>query len=182
MKTRPLFLLAFLFTLARAAFGAPFERDGIALEVPQEFQGPIVQPLAAEARSFAFSRRHSAGAKATLLQVSTYDFGARMPAFAPEQSGAVAENYLRDFLRGVERRRQSFSASPATRLTLGGIPAARIAWQGLAEGERMRGVMYGVVRGSRVVMLHAQDFDSAPPDYLKQAVQAIETMRFAPGD
>ena len=113
-----------------------------------------------------------------MLQMTVYDFGAQMPAISKEHLGDGAESYLLQFLKGVERNTISFSGAAPIRISLGGLPSARVSWTGIVGGRAMQGIMYCTVNGSKVVSFHAQDFQDAPPADLKQAVNAIESVRF----
>lgn len=90
----------------------------------------------------------------------------------------AAEKYLLDFLGGVKRLRQSFTAEPVQHITLGGIPAAKIYWSGVAQGRDLHGVMYAVIVGAKVVSFHAQDSLDTPKVHIDKAIQAFESVRF----
>jgi hypothetical protein len=85
-----------------------------------------------------------------------------------------------EFLTSMEGRRDNFEVVSRGRVELSGLPAARAEWRGIGGGRGMRGVVYGVIAGSRVVMLHAQTFSDAPEEDLAAAVQAIESVVLQP--
>lgn len=181
MKLLHLYIASLLLLAAQVAIAATFENDVVSIEVPNGFQGPVSEPSGAEAVVIGFKKSHPNGSTNTLLQITVYNFGAHMPAIPKARLGEAADNYLAQFLKGVERRRTSFSATASTRISLGGLPAARVSWSGITEGRAMRGVMYCSIVGSKVISFHTQDFKDAPPANLQQAVTAIESVRFKRG-
>jgi hypothetical protein len=177
MNSARLLIATFLVSLCISAYSAPYENEVLSLDVPAGFQGPVTQSLGAEAVVVAYTKPHSSN-RGTLLQITTYDFGSKLPKPTKQELGAAAEKYLLQFLAGIERRRSSFQTSKPMRLTLGGIPAARVAWKGVAEGQQMSGTMYCVVVGSRVISFHTQDFEGAPSENTAEAMRAFESVRF----
>jgi hypothetical protein len=152
----------------------------VKIAVPSGFEGPT---SASEngADVVGYVRRIPGSTHGTLLQISTYDFGAKLKGIPKKDLGDGAEHYLLQFLSGVERRRTNFHASSPTRQSLGGIPAARIEWTGIAQGQQMSGVMYCVIVGTKVVAFHTQGFASSPPSDRANALRAIESAKFHPG-
>jgi len=166
-----------LLALGVTASAATFEDEVLSLEVPAGFQGPIRQSPSPDAVLVAYTKPHT-GERGTLLQISTYELGSKLPKFTSAELGAAAEKYLLEFLTGVERRRSSFQASKPTRIMLNGVPAAQVTWKGVAQGARLHGTMYCVVIGSRVVSFHTQDFENAPAENTSEAIRAFESVKF----
>jgi hypothetical protein len=168
---------ATFFLLCGMLHAAPYEDELLRLEVPTGFQGPIRASPGAGAVVIVYSKLHT-GDRGTLLQITTYDFGANWPKLNRAELGAAAEKNLLKFLGGIQRRRTSFEASLPTRVELGGLPAARVTWKGVARGFRMFGTMYCVIVGSRVVTFHTQDFEGAPPQNTSDVIRSFETVQF----
>lgn len=114
----------------------------------------------------------------TLLQISVYDTGGKIPAtLKKEELSQGAEKYLLDFLKGIERRRTNFVRGDALHLTLGGVPAAKVSWNGDLQGMPTNGVMYCVIVGQNVISFHTQDSGSEPTAAMRLAMKSIESMR-----
>lgn len=155
--------------------------DLVIIPVPPGFEGPQTSSPGPGAHMEAYVRRIPGKERGTLLQITTYDFGSRLAGIPKEELGNAAENYLMQMLGGVERRRGSFAASRPTRVSLGGLPAARVEWTGTAGGFDMSGVMFCVIVGTVVVTLHTQGFSDSPPADRTDALSAIEQVSFADG-
>lgn len=164
-----------------SAYAATYESEVLSIDIPVGFQGPIRQALGADAVVVGYTKPHS-GDRGTLLQISAYAFGSRLPKLTDEQLGTAADKYLLEFIAGVERRRSAFQASAPIRVMLGGIPAARLTWKGVAHGHPMFGTMYCVVVGTRVISFHTQDFEGAPIANTAEAIRAFEAVRFKHAD
>ena len=170
--------------LVLSASGAPaaaFESELFALDVPGGFQGPISQSMGADGSVIAFTKPHPGAPTNTLLQITIYSAPAGAQPPRADQLGPLSERYLGQFLGGIERRRTDFSSTKPSRVTLGGLPATKVTWTGVAQGRQMRGTMYCVIVGTRVFSLHVQDFESAPPNYLREAEAALTSIRFKSG-
>jgi hypothetical protein len=116
----------------------------------------------------------------TLLQVSVYDIGSELASASRKELEDGAEQHLREFLGGVERRRSNYALSPVRRMDLGGFAAARATWTGRVGGTDALGVMYCViVRNRFVISFHTQDVGTAPTSAMFQAMKSIESARFA---
>lgn len=117
----------------------------------------------------------------TLLQVSIYDGGSDLPGAPAEKVlSAAADQYLGEFLKGIERRRSSYTQTPFEHLKLGGLPAARSTWKGYVGNIAAVGVMYCVIVNNRlVVSLHTQDVGTAVSPAMREAMNAFETLRLA---
>ena len=155
---------------------ASYEDDVVRMSVPAQFEGPTTAEPGHGAKVVAFVAKHPAESRGTLLQVSTYDFGAALAGMPEDMRQEGTDGYLKQFLGGIERRRQHFSIVKQEPVVLSGIKASRAEWTGQVEGQPMSGVMYCVIVGTRVVSFHTQDFDDAPRENMNAAIQAITTV------
>lgn len=170
-------LLSLFLVLGTAAAASHAHDDGlIRLQVPAGFVGPTVEQMG-PARISAYHHPWADDGRASLLQITRYDFGAQAAPPPAAQRGEAADRLVLQFLAGVQRRRQDFVAGAPQRLLLGGQPAARVEWRGRADDRPMRGAMYAVILGNQGLIFHAQDFDDAPPELLASARAAIEAMQ-----
>lgn len=162
-----------------ACFARPFTAHGVTLEIPDGFNGPMVEN-ADGARVYGFTQHASAPGTKTVLQMSVYDFGKNLPPdLSPKVLMDGSKRYLLQFLKGVERRRTGFSQSDLVSMSLGGIPASKIAWKGDLQGRPTNGVMYCLIAGSTVISLHTQDSGNHVTPGMQQAIHAIEALAVA---
>jgi hypothetical protein len=176
--------IAFGVLLAHAANAAPAwgaTVGPVVIGVPEGFANMQAQRQGSMQVS-AWTRQSADEGTKTLLQVTVYDFGAQLQTSpAPEQLAQGAEKYLREFLSGIERRRENYVLSPVKQLTLAGLPAARGTWKGTIGAKAVVGVMYCVVVKNRfVVSFHTQDLGSKPTRNMRQAMKSIEGVQLAP--
>src|SRR4051812_18272392 len=107
-----------LFASAYAALAKIHEDENIALAVPEGFVGPVSRSPDSNAVIVSYTKPHSTGGEATLLQISVYDFGAKMPPLPRERLGERADSYLEQFLQGLEKSRECFTAAAPFRVVL----------------------------------------------------------------
>lgn len=158
------------------AVAEPYEDALVRLDIPAGFQGPVSASQGSNTDVVAFRWPYPAGDASTLLQITKFGFGSTLAELPSEQRGNAAESYLLQFLDGVARRRSSFESSAPVRLDLGGLPAAKVSWEGLAQGRRLSGVMYCVIVGTTVISFHTQDLEPVPLDLREAIVRAIESV------
>jgi len=117
----------------------------------------------------------------TLLQVTIYDGGSDLPGAPAEKVlSAAADQYLGEFLKGIERRRTGYTQTAFEHLKLAGLPAARSTWKGYLGNIAAVGVMYCVIVNNRlVVSLHTQDVGTVVSPAMREAMNAFETLRLA---
>jgi len=174
-------ILAILAALcAGTAAADAYEDRLLRLDLPGGYDGPVSASQNASMSVVAFRWTGSAGATPTLLQITETDLGSTAVEIPAEERGKAAEKYLLQLLDGVARRRSSFETSGPSRLELGGLPGAKISWQGTTLDRRLSGVMYCVVVGMTVVSFHTQDFEPAPHALRDAIVRAIESMALIP--
>jgi hypothetical protein len=171
-------VLLLLCLMSAGAWAGEYSDESMTLVVPDGFEGPVEQRPGPGALTVGYSKPTPNSTSGTLLQVTTYDAGSQEGPLPEDQRGAITEQYLLQFLGGVERARTAFGKSPVEKLRLGGIPAARIRWQGEARGLQMSGVMYCVIVGTRVISFHTQALADAPPGNMSEAMRAIEAVKF----
>jgi hypothetical protein len=157
---------------------APFSTDGITLDIPAGFEGPVTQNNM-DGRAFGYSKQSLAPGIRTLLQITIVDPGnnANPATLTKEELSQGAEKYVLDFLQSVERSRTEFKKGNVAHLVLGGIPAAKISWQGNAQGIATNGIMYCVIVGGNVVLLHTQDAGNKATGNMREAIGAFEKFK-----
>ena len=66
-------------------------------------------------------------------------------------------------------------------LELGGLPAAKVSWEGKVRERGVSGVMYCVIAGAKVISFHTHDFNPVP-DAIRQAIiRSIESVAIKHG-
>ncbi|MFC4728048.1 hypothetical protein [Coralloluteibacterium thermophilus] len=168
---------AALLAVAFAAGAATYRNPAVALEVPEGFEGPTVETPAPGAETAAFVRRDPGSPVGALLQVTTQTFSSSPAAGMDPDRAAIT--YLREFLGGIERRRSGFAASQPMMLEVDGHRMARANWTGNHGEVAMRGTMYALIVGDRLVVLHAQDLADPSRRHVEAAMRAIENLRVA---
>ena len=176
MKRAVVFLLLCL--VNAGAWAGEYSDESMTLVVPDGFEGPVQQRPGPGALVVGYSKPTPNATSGTLLQITVYDADSQDGPVPEDQRGALTEQYLLQFLGGVERARTSFGKSAVEKLRLGGIPAARVRWKGEARGAQMSGVMYCVIVGTRLISFHTQALADAPPESVSQAMRAIESVKF----
>lgn len=180
---KSLVALAAMLTLfaSGGASAAPFDGQTFVLDVPAGFDGPESKAMGPEGRVVAFTKTHPNADSAALLMISIHDMPSSLPALPAQEQGPESERYLGRFLAAMEQRRSNLASTPIKPVTLDGHPASRATWSGEREGQKLHGVMYCVVVDHQVFQLHAQDFDTAPAEDLRQAENSLEHVRFKNG-
>ena len=172
-------LMGLLGGIGSPAHSARPAGSNIHLQVPGGFQGPIRATPNPQATVTAYVKPYPERAGGTRLQIAAYEVGAQLVELPEEQRGPAADSYLAEFLDGIASRQTSFERAATTHLQLDGRPASMARWHGAADGKRVSGVMYTVVVGTRVILLHTQDVDPAPPENREAAIRAIESVTFS---
>jgi hypothetical protein len=175
---RILLASALLAVVPFASAAGSFDSGPVSLRIPAGFDGPISGSKDGGTTT-AFRKRHPDSEQATILQVTVYDFGSDMGAPSEKELADGTEQYLKEFLGGIERRRTDFVAQPVQHIQLGGVPAAKVQWNGRLSGMDTVGVMYCLIVGTRVVSLHTQDSGTTLTPSMKAAISAIEALQVA---
>ena len=166
-----LFLLLLLSGIARA-----YDFEDGSIDIPEGFEGPITQHMGQGVSSTAYSYPHGESG-GTLLQITTWNPGQEFPKMSKEELKAGSEQYLLQFLGGIERKRESFERGQVEFIEASGHPLAKISWKGSAMGKSVHGVMYCFIFNSKIYSFHTQDFDSFNKKYTNLAVKAFESMQ-----
>ena len=149
------------------------------ITIPPGFDGPQKANPAPCAHTEVYLRRIPNKNRGTLLQITSYEMGAKLADVPEEELGNSAEHYLMEFLSSIENKRTSFNASTPTRILLGDVPAARVEWTGEVDINQMSGVMYCAIVGTAAITLHTQGYLDSPERDRADAIQAIEAVTFA---
>jgi hypothetical protein len=163
------------FALFTECFAGQFSAEGITLDIPKGFEGPVSQSVE-RGMMYGFSKVSSTPRVRTLLQLSSYDLAKTIPRLSKEEFLVGSDKYLQEFLKGVERRRTGFKQSRIAHISLGGIPASKISWSGSLQGVEMKGVMYCVIVGSKAISLHTQDAGNEITPNMLEAMRSIESL------
>jgi hypothetical protein len=167
--------------LSTAAFAESSTIGPVEISVPEGFGNRQTQRQGSS-QTTGWTKFSSDQNTKALLQVSVYDFGSELGKPSKQELVEGAEQYLREFLSGIERRRENYVLSPIERLQLAGLPAARGRWRGNIGTVAAVGVMYCVIVDNRfVVSFHTQDLGSKPTDAMQEAMKSIEAMQVVRG-
>ena len=167
-------LLFLLLLLTGISHAYEFEDGSIA--IPKGFEGPVTQNMGQGASTTAFNYPHSQEG-GTLLQITTWNPGKKFPSMSKEKLKAGSEQYLLQFLGGIERRRENFERSQVEFIEVSGHPLAKVKWKGKSMGESVHGVMYCFIYNSKIYSFHTQDFSTFNKKYANLAVEAFESIQ-----
>lgn len=148
------------------------------LEIPPGFEGPATNYPEPGLKLVGYGKTYPGGVGKTLMLITTYEYGIGLEKLSDGERSEAAGKYLQQLLKGVEKTRTAFTATAPVPLRLGGVPAMRSEWRGEAFNQRMSGIMYCAVPGTRVVCFHTQDFEIAPPENRRAVIAAFESVVF----
>lgn len=152
-----------------------FKVNGIVIDVPARFEGPVSAQPDASAQTHAFTvRAASSLTPSSVLQISVY--GATADAKA-ERPTAVSQRYLLQMLEGIERRRTEYRASAPQDIRVAGLPGSVVSWQGKASGIGTNGKMYCIVNESGLLFFHVMGGGGVPNTDMAAAIKAVESAR-----
>jgi hypothetical protein len=172
------FLVFVLILVPFDATAESIETPALKMELPAGFkEGGLEIGKPREPNTRAFTKLDPKTAVNTVLELSAYDFGARMPNVPKEQLGEMADRYAAQFLEATKQRRQAFSAAPPVRVLLDGNPASKISWTGSVGGRSGSGMLYCTVVGTRVIRLQVQHLQVSPSEAFRQAEESIKAVR-----
>ena len=160
------------------AVATPYDMKMLRIDLPDGFEGPVIQHPDARSTATAFVKRYPGDTRGTLLMITIYDSGGQLKSMPEATRTSTTDTYLGQMMDGVARKRTAFKSSSPTHLRIGGVLASRESWNGMAQGRSISGTMYCAIVGDQVVVFHTQDFDDAPPANRAQAVRAIESVAF----
>lgn len=173
------FSFSTLVPVSSGAMAEIIETPALKMEFPTGFkEGGLEIGKSREPNTRAFTKLDPKTAINTVLELSAYDFGARMPNVPKEQLGEMADRYAAQFLEATKQRRQKFFAAPSVRVLLDGNPASKISWTGSVGGRSGSGVLYCTVVGTRVIRLQVQHLQVSSSETFRQAEESIKTVRF----
>lgn len=151
--------------------GEPKNLPGFSIRLPRGF---LVVPAGAEMPGlFAFARLHADLQTSTVIQVAILDVG-KTPPMAP--TARDRQQVLEMNLKSLRAKREGWTQSEPTEVTIGGLHFATVDWKGTAEGKAMEGVLYATLAGSRIVWLSAQDFQPFAADTLPHAKEVLQSV------
>ncbi len=149
-------LIASLMFVANFSYGGDYVYSEFLVSVPDTFDRPIVR-AAQGGKVWGFAKQRPDTETAGLFQITIYDFGETFPEISPNEIEDAMDQYLLEFLSGVERRRTNFSIGAIFNSKIGDRPSRAIDWKGTVGGKETQGRMFVTIVGSSVVSLHIQD-------------------------
>lgn len=173
--SRPLFALVLLAaTLISPHFARAAALGPITMPVPEGYIA--APPMRRDKVSvWAWTKSAPGGTVKALLEVTVHDFGPKFAQATAEELASSSEQYLRQFLGGIERRRSNYALSPVKHMQLAGAPASQAAWTGNLGPVELVGVMYCMIVHNRyVISFHTQDLGTKPTSAMREAIAAIE--------
>jgi hypothetical protein len=171
---KSLFISTLLFLYSCSIFAYEFEFGDI--QIPIGFEGPTLRNKGKSFHVTAFARPHSDGTS-SLLQVSIWDPGQKLPLSSEEDFEQASSYYLLEFLSGEERSATEFNKSEIEIISISDFVVAKIKWTGIKFNREMHGTMYCFIHESKIVQLHTQDFIEYEGEYLLVAENAFETIK-----
>lgn len=164
----------------RFAAAAPFSNDEISLDLPADFQGPVLPgpdfPATPDASAFLFKKLHADGT-ATVIQVTTWTHHANFPPLPTSLLERLGDKYLDDMLKGEARQQVPFTEEPIRHVLLDGVPFSMRHWRGRMHERWSVGAMYCGLIDAKLLCLQARDLEDVPDSGLPQAVAAIEQVK-----
>jgi hypothetical protein len=174
---RKLILVSGLVAMAAMSslWAGEFKIDGIAIDVPARFEGPIAAQPDAQAKTYAFTILASNSlSPSTVLQITVYNGAADVQA---GRSADDSQRYLSQMLEGIERRRTEYQKTPSKEIRVAGFPGSVASWQGKASGIGTNGKMFCIVIKSELLFFHVMGGGSAPNADMAAAIKAVENAR-----
>jgi hypothetical protein len=166
-------VLGLLFiAVAPSVRAGEFKVEGIAIDVPARFEGPISAQPDARAQTHAFTvRATNSLSPSAVLQVTVYGVAADAKA---ERPADVSQRYLSQMLQGIGRRRTEYRKSALKEIRLAGFPGSVVSWQGKANGIGTNGKMFCIVTKSELLFFHVIGGGSVPNADMAVAIKAVE--------
>lgn len=154
-----------------------FKLNGIAVDVPANFDGPVSAQPDVSAQTHAFSVRSTSSlTPSSVLQVTVLLYGSITVAEA-ERPAAVSQRYLSQMLEGIERRRTEYHASAPQEIRVAGLPGSVVSWRGRTNRIGTNGKMYCIVTESGLMFFHVMGGGNAPNADMAAAIEAVESAR-----
>lgn len=150
--------------------------SGVVVVVPPQFSGPVRATPDQASEVVAYSSGGAPSVPREVLQFTRYSMAGIPPDLSDADIEKGTTQYLLQMLQGIERRRTSYAQTAPIRIQLGGKTGFRASWTGGLDGTPTNGVMYCLILGSNVVLIHAFGEGTQPSDLLKQAFRAVERL------
>lgn len=100
----------------------------------------------------------------------------------PEDEMPTLDEFMREMLDGVKRRRSDWLESKPRKVNINGLDFIRVSWTGIdiVSKKRMHGIMYTAIDKKKLIQIHTQDRDPYHNSSLKLGEKAILTFRKKP--
>lgn len=152
-----------------------FKVEGITIDLPARFEGPVSAQPDARAQTYAFAvRATNSLTPSSVLQITVYDATTDVQA---ERPAAVSQRYLSQMLEGIQRRRTEYRASAPQDIRVAGLPGSMVSWQGKANGIGTNGKMYCIVTEAGLLFFHVMGGGNVPNADMAAAIKAVESAR-----
>lgn len=169
-------LVLTLICLAGAARAELYYFQGITIDVPKGFDGPIESKPNALSEAVGFTVPGIVGSPPNTLQMVRMQLPAMLPPMNDDERFQVLTMHLTKMLKALEARRTSYSQTAIERVRLGGLLAARATWSGNAQAFPMSGVFYCVLIDTGVFFLQASGPGEKPDQHQVQAIEALKAL------
>jgi hypothetical protein len=166
--------------LTRSIQAGNFEVVGLVIDVPANFEGPVVSQPAAHSKTYAFTVASVVLSPSTVLQITSVDLGADLGKHKNAELTEITSRYLLQMLSGIESRRTEYQRSKPGSIRLGGVSGAEITWSGKLSGLETNGAMYCVAVGTGLAFFHVSGGGRVPNPDMKAAIKAVEALHLAP--
>lgn len=168
--------LCFFLLMVNLVFAGRVAVKALTLDLPKGYDGPI-KSVKGPSEMLAFTKPNEGGKTNALIQFSVLDL-TKAPADSPLRTAKVTnKDILLDVLKGIERRRTDFKKDDYQELTIAGLPANKIKWQGNAQGAKMKGVYYTFIYEGYLYAVSLQDIVPFADKNLLDMGKAVESMR-----
>jgi hypothetical protein len=177
MKKLALIFVALIsFALSNTLNAEEVKIENLVLNLPEGYSGPVTQERG-ETKLLGFIKPHKGKETNSLIQFSIIDLEKAPPDFRAKYGVKTDKELLMGFLKGIERRRTSFSYSNYSEITIAGVPANRIEWTGYANDMKLEGIYYTLVSNYKVFAISLQDIAPYTKQNLPVMKKAIENIR-----
>ncbi len=166
-----------LLASATTARSAEISVGPVTVTLPPAFQGPVRSEPDPKTEIIAYSSRGQDRTAADVVEVTRYAVGSPPPDVNEEMYAQGAEQYLKQMLQGVERRRTGYLQSTVARVRIAGHIGARATWTGAMQGIPTNGVMYCVITGANAWFVHIFGQGDRPDSQLESVAASLEHAR-----
>lgn len=177
MKVFTLLFALFAIAVAGPLVAGEAHFAGVTVMVPPQFSDPVRATPDPSSEVLAYSSASTPGVPRDVLQFTRYTIRSIPPDLSEADIAKGTTQYLTQMLQGIERARTSYVQTAPARIQLGGKTGSRASWTGKLNGAPTNGVMYCLILGTDIVLIHAFGGGTQPSDSLKQVYQAVEQLR-----